>query len=63
MDYLAGKNNGSIAQVKNEAGLKSAKKQESQFSKLEKSILSCLSLDQQAVIFEKFLTPEIISVL
>jgi DNA-binding PucR family transcriptional regulator len=63
MDYLAGKNSSNIAQVKNEAGLKSAKKQESHFSKLEKSILSCLSLDQQAVIFEKFLTPEIISVL
>ena len=63
MDYLAGKNSSSNAQVKNESGLKSANKQESHFSKLEKSILSCLSLDQQAVIFEKFLTPEIIAVL
>lgn len=63
MDYLAGKNvNGGI-QVKSETGTKSSKKQESQFSKLEKSLLSSLSLDQQAVIFEKFLTPEIISVL
>jgi len=63
MDYLAGKNGNGGVQVKSEAGTKSSKKQESQFSKLEKSLLSCLSLDQQAVIFEKFLTPEIISVL
>lgn len=63
MDYLAGKSSNGGIQVKSEASAKSSKKQESQFSKLEKSILSCLSLDQQAVIFEKFLTPEIISVL
>ncbi len=63
MDYLAGKNNGANVQDKNESGAKQTKKQESQFSKLEKSILSCLTLDQQAVICEKFLTPEIISVL
>ena len=63
MDYLAGKNNFASVQLKNEEESKLAKNQESQFSKLEKSILSCLSLDQQAVLFEKFLTPEIISVL
>ena len=63
MDYLAGKNNGGNVQEKNESGSKPTKKQESQFSKLEKSILSCLTLDQQAVICEKFLTPEIVSVL
>ena len=63
MDYLAGKNSNNGIQAKEESGLKAAKKHESHFSKLEKSLLSCLSLDQQAVIFEKFLTPEIISVL
>ncbi len=63
MDYLAGKNINNGMQDKNETIGKHAKKQESQFSKLEKSILSCLSVDQQAVICEKFLTPEIISVL
>ena len=63
MDYLAGKNSNGGVQSKEDAGLKTTKKHESQFSKLEKSLLSCLSLDQQAVIFEKFLTPEIISVL
>ena len=63
MDYLAGKNNFASVQLKNDEESKLAKNQESQFSKLEKSILSCLSLDQQAVLFEKFLTPEIISVL
>ena len=62
MDYLAGK--GSVGVQSNSAATsKSSKKQESQFTKLEKSILSCLTLDQQAVIFEKFLTPEIVSVL
>ncbi len=63
MDYLAGKNSNAGIQTKQEASVKSSKKQESHFSKLEKSLLSCLSLDQQAVIFEKFLTPEIIAVL
>lgn len=63
MDYLAGKNNNANVQEKIETGTKQTKKQESHFSKLEKSILSCLSLDQQAIICEKYLTPEIISVL
>lgn len=63
MDYLAGKNNSGSVQEKNGSTGKHSKKQDSQFSKLEKSIFSCLSVDQQAVICEKFLTPEIISVL
>lgn len=62
MDYLAGKSASSAVQEKS-AAAKQSKKQESQFSKLEKSILSCLSVDQQAVICEKFMTPEIVSVL
>lgn len=63
MDYLAGKNINGAAQDKTEAAGKHSRKQESLISKLEKSILSCLSVDQQAVICEKFLTPEIVSVL
>lgn len=63
MDYLAGKNSNNTINVKDESNLRLSRKNESHFSKLEKSILSCLSLDQQAVIFEKFLTPEIIAVL
>lgn len=63
MDYLAGKNNNGNVQEKSDIATKSAKKLESHFSKLEKSILSCLNPDQQAMICEKFLTPEIVSVL
>lgn len=62
MDYLAGKNVNGALQEKTENGSRQ-RKQESHFSKIEKSILSCLSVDQQAVICEKFLTPEIVSVL
>ena len=63
MDYLAGKSVGVANQEKNTAVVKQSKKQESQFSKIEKTIFSCLSVDQQAVFCEKFMTPEIISVL
>ena len=63
MDYLAGKNIGVASQEKTAANLKQSKKQENSFSKIEKTIFSCLSVDQQAVICEKFMTPEIISVL
>lgn len=63
MDYLAGKNIGVVGQEKTSASVKQSKKQESHFSKIEKTIFSCLSVDQQAVICEKFMTPEIISVL
>ena len=63
MDYLAGKNINSISQDKVTANAKQSKKQESQFLKLEKTIFACLSVDQQAVICEKYMTPEIISVL
>ena len=63
MDYLSGKGNNVTVQDKAETGVKQTKKQESHFSKLEKSLLSCLNPDQQAMICEKFLTPEIVSVL
>ena len=63
MDYLSGKGNNVTVQERTETGVKQAKKQESHFSKLEKSLLSCLNPDQQAMICEKFLTPEIVSVL
>lgn len=63
MDYLAGKIAGVGAQDKMEVSGKHSKKQDCQFSRLEKAVLSCLSVDQQAVICEKFMTPEIISVL
>ena len=63
MDYLAGRNIGASVGEKTTQVSKQSKKQENQFSKLEKSIFSCLSVDQQAVICDKFMTPEIISVL
>lgn len=63
MDYLAGKNIVDVAQEKTGAVVRRSKKQEAHFSKLEKSLFSCLSADQQATICENFLTPEIISVL
>lgn len=63
MDYLAGKNVAVAGQEKPLENAKQSKKQESHFSKIEKTIFSCLSVDQQAVICEKFMTPEIISVL
>ena len=63
MDYLAGRSVGAGVQEKSSLVSKQIKKQENQFSKLEKSIFSCLSVDQQAVICEKFMTPEIVSVL
>ena len=63
MDYLAGKNVAVAGQEKTLENAKQSKKQESHFSKIEKTIFSCLSVDQQAVICEKFMTPEIISVL
>lgn len=63
MDYLSGKGNNITVQERTETGVKQTKKQESHFSKLEKSMLSCLNPDQQAMICEKFLTPEIVSVL
>lgn len=62
MDYLAGKNVNAGLQDKKESNSKQ-RKTESQFHKLEKTIISSLTLDQQAVISEKFMTPEIVSVL
>lgn len=63
MDYLAGRNISANNQENKSITSKQSKKQENQFSKIEKTIFGCLSVDQQAVICDKFMTPDIISVL
>lgn len=63
MDYLAGRTGNVNNQEAKSITSKQSKKQENQFLKIEKTIFSCLSVDQQAVVCDKFMTPEIISVL
>lgn len=63
MDYLAGRTGNVNNQETKSITSKQSKKQENQFLKIEKTIFSCLSVDQQAVVCDKFMTPEIISVL
>ena len=63
MDYLSGRDNNAGLQDNTNKTTKTVKKQESYLSKLEKTLLVCLDPDQQAMICEKFLNPEIVAVL
>ena len=63
MDYLSGKSNSANNDGNLDSRLKNQKKQDSNFVKLSKAMLNCLSSDEQASISEKFLTPEIVSVM
>ena len=63
MDYLSGKQNSQNVIEKIEKINKKSKKEESIFSAFCDNVISCLNPDEQAVICEKFLTPEIVSVM
>ena len=63
MDYLSGKTNGANNDGNLDVRSKPQKKHESNFVKLSKAMLACLSADEQATISEKYLTPEIVSVM
>ncbi len=62
MDYLSGKQNNIAAKIKDERKPKAAKN-ESVFSKFCDTVLECLNPDERASISDKFLNPEIISVM
>ena len=57
MDYLSGKLNSSNNEGSVDVRSKSSRKHESNFVKLSKAMLACLSSDEQATISEKYLTP------
>ena len=63
MDYLSGKSNSANNDGNVDVHSKPQKKHESNFVKLSKAMLACLSSDEQATISEKYLTPEIVSVM
>lgn len=63
MDYLSGKLNSSNNDGSVDTHSKSSRKHDSNFVKLSKAMLACLSSDEQATISEKYLTPEIVSVM
>jgi len=62
MDYLSGKQNGSFNQIKDEKNGK-ASYSNSLFSDFCNFVINCLNPDECASISEKFLTPEIVSVM
>lgn len=63
MDYLSGKQNNLVQSNKVEKKTKTPAVKESVFSSLCKTIVSVLNPDEQALISEKFLSPEIVSVM
>ena len=63
MDYLSGKANSVNVDGNSDNHSKSQRKHESNYVKLSKTILGCLSSDEQASVSEKYLTPEIVSVM
>ena len=63
MDYLSGKQIGQSASEKPEKTNKKSKKDESIFSAFCNTAISCLNPDEQADICERFLKPEIVSVM
>ena len=63
MDYLSGKQNAQANAVKQNKTARTVTKYDSVFDKLCSHFISCLNPDQQAGISEKFLTPEIVSVM
>ncbi|MBO5344800.1 MAG: helix-turn-helix domain-containing protein [Clostridia bacterium] len=63
MDYLSGRQNNLNQNVKEDKPSKTSKAHDSLFSSFCKTVMGCLNPDEQALISEKFLTPEIISVM
>lgn len=62
MDYLSGKQNAATIKTKDERKSR-ALKNDSVFTKFCDSVISCLNPDERASLSEKFLTPEIVSVM
>lgn len=62
MDYLSGKQNSASVKVKDEKK-KNLVKNDSAFNRFCDCVLSFLNPDERASISEKFLTPEIVSVM
>ena len=63
MDYLSGKQNSLNQNGKEEKKSKTSHVKDSLFSAFCKTVMGCLNPDEQASISEKFLTPEIVSVM
>ena len=63
MDYLSGKQNALNQQSKEEKKSRSSHSKDSLFTSFCKTVMGCLNPDEQASLSEKFLTPEIISVM
>ena len=63
VDYLSGKQNNLNQNEKEEKTIKSSVQHVSTFSAFCASVEKCLNLDEQASLSEKFLSPEIISVM
>ncbi len=63
MDYLSGKQSNQTNNGKSGKNTKSAIYNDSIFSQFCNHVIGCLNPDQQASISEKFLTPEIVSVM
>ena len=63
MDYLSGRQNNLNQNVKEDKPSKTSNAHDSLFSSFCKTVMGCLNPDEQALISEKFLTPEIISVM
>lgn len=63
MDYLSGKQINQIATEKSDKINKKSKKDESIFSAFCNISISCLNPDEQADICERFMKPEIVSVM
>ena len=63
MDYLSGKQNALNQQNKEEKKSRNSHSKDSLFTAFCKSVMGCLNPDEQASLSEKFLTPEIVSVM
>ena len=62
MDYLSGRQNNIMAKIKDDRTPKISKN-ESVFTRFCDNVLECLNPDERASISDKFLNPEIISVM
>jgi DNA-binding PucR family transcriptional regulator len=63
MDYLSGKQNNQVVSGNEGKNSKTAIYTDSVFTQFCNHVIGCLNPDQQASISEKFLTPEIVSVM
>lgn len=63
MDYLSGRQNTQVPVSKNEKSSKKSKIDDSVFASFCNTVLDFLNPDQRATISEKFLSPEIVSVM